>query len=213
MKGSSRLPTRVMKTLHVLALLSLSVFVVSCGIGHDRNRSEMLVSVADQKMLLSQRGQPVKVYPVSTSKFGLGDVPKSKCTPLGTMKVARKFGDGAVPGTVYKSRKPTGEILKPDAPGRDPIVTRILWLRGTEEQNRNAFDRYIYIHGTPEERTIGSATSYGCIRMKSHDVIDLYNRVGINASVTVVTQPLSQTEAGRLYDQAIQTQQAAATAQ
>ena len=72
----------------------------------------------------------------------------------------------------------TGEILVPDAPGRDPIVTRILWLRGREAQNANAYGRYIYIHGTPEERNIGTPASYGCIRMRSRDVIQLYDIVG-----------------------------------
>ena len=84
----------------------------------------------------------------------------------------------------------TGEIVAPNSPGRDPIVTRILWLRGREAQNANAFGRYIYIHGTPEERLIGTPASYGCIRMRSTDVVQLYNIVGIGAAVTIVDVPL-----------------------
>jgi lipoprotein-anchoring transpeptidase ErfK/SrfK len=94
---------------------------------------------------------------------------------------------------VFKDRKPTGEILAPDAPGRDPIVTRILWLRGLEAQNSNAYSRYIYIHGTPEERNIGARASFGCIRMRSRDVIQLYDIVGPQARVTIVNEPLAAT--------------------
>jgi len=77
-----------------------------------------------------------------------------------------------------------------NSPGRDPIVTRILWLRGLESQNANAFARDIYIHGTPEEWRIGSPASYGCIRMRSSDIVQLYNIVGIGAAVTIVNTPL-----------------------
>src|SRR5690606_32987449 len=114
------------------------------------DRSKMIVSVRDQKMLLMRDNQPVKTYKISTSKFGLGDTPRSNCTPLGRMKVAKKIGCGQPCGAIFKSRRPTGEVLKPNAPGRDPIVSRILWLKGTQGHNRNAFNRYIYIHGTPE---------------------------------------------------------------
>lgn len=138
---------------------------------------ELRVSVADQKMALYENGAAVRVYGVSTSKFGLGDKPGSNFTPIGRMQVAKKIGHGLPPGMVFKGRKPTGEILRPNAPGRDPIVTRILWLQGTESKTRNAFRRTIYIHGTPEETNIGRPASYGCIRMRSMDVIDLFNRV------------------------------------
>ncbi len=149
-------------------------------------RNKMIVSVADQKMLLVRDGNPVKSYKISTSKFGVGDRPNSNCTPLGRMQVAKKIGDKTAVGSVFKNRRPTGEILKPNAPGRDPIVTRILWLTGTESRNQNAFRRTIYIHGTPEERRLGTPASYGCIRMGSRDVADLYNRVGHGADVFVI---------------------------
>jgi lipoprotein-anchoring transpeptidase ErfK/SrfK len=92
---------------------------------------------------------------------------------------------------VFKDRRRTGEIIAPDSPGRDPIVTRILWLRGREAQNGNALARNIYIHGTPEERNIGSPVSYGCIRMRSSDIISLYQIVGWCAEVTIVDAPLA----------------------
>ena len=159
------------------------------GIGKD-NRNKMIVSVKDQKMLLVRDGVPVKTYKISTSKFGCGDRPGRNRTPLGRLQVAKKIGCDSPLGSVFKSRRRTGEILKPNAPGRDPIVTRILWLKGTESRNRNTFKRTIYIHGTPEEHRLGRPASYGCIRMSSNDVADLYNRVGYGADVFVIRKSI-----------------------
>jgi hypothetical protein len=141
-------------------------------------------------LALVEQGKLTAVYPVSTSKFGLGDWRGSFRTPLGELEVADKIGDGASLGTKFKDRRRTGEIVAVDAPGRDPIVTRIIWLRGREPQNANAFARDIYIHGTPEERNIGHPASYGCIRMRSTDIINLYDMVGLGAHVTIVNLPL-----------------------
>jgi hypothetical protein len=110
---------------------------------------------------------------------------------LGKHRVVKKIGHGLPPGAVFKSRRPTGEVLPVDAPGRDPIVTRILWLDGKESHNRNSFGRFIYIHGTPEERNIGLPVSYGCVRMRSRDVIALFDRVGVGARVDIFREPLS----------------------
>jgi lipoprotein-anchoring transpeptidase ErfK/SrfK len=134
---------------------------------------KILISVPEQRMLVLERGTPVSSYPISTSKFGLGDAGGSYATPLGKLEVARKIGGGAPLGMKFKDRKPTGEIVPVNSPGRDPIVTRILWLRGLEARNQNAFARYIYIHGTAEEKNIGKPVSYGCIRMRSRDVAAL----------------------------------------
>jgi lipoprotein-anchoring transpeptidase ErfK/SrfK len=175
------------------------LLLASCGTLVNDGKNKMIVSVKDQRMLLVTEGQPVKTYKVSTSKFGLGDKPGSNHTPLGRMKVTRKIGCHQAKGAVFKSRRATGEILPANAPGRDPIVTRILWLSGTEPHNRNAFRRYIYIHGTPEERNLGKPASFGCIRMSSRDVADLYDRVGVGAEVYVIRGPLSQTSAGQAY--------------
>lgn len=170
-------------------LLTVVVLLVITGCA-DRDH-QLVVSVPEQRMVLLTRGQPVAAYPVSTSKFGLGDRPGSNGTPLGQMEIAQKIGGSAPLGMVFKSREPTGEILRLDAPGRDPIVTRILWLRGTEERNRHAFDRCIYIHGTPEERFIGQPASYGCVRMRSRDVAALYDVVGNGARVYVENTPMA----------------------
>lgn len=150
----------------------------------------IVISTRDQKLAVLDRGTLLTTYPISTSKFGLGDSLRSSRTPLGQLEIAKKIGDNAPLGAVFKDRIRTGEIVPPNSPGRDPIVTRILWLRGREAQNANAFGRYIYIHGTPEERLIGVPASYGCIRMRSNDVIQLYNIVGAGAAVTIVDAPL-----------------------
>jgi L,D-transpeptidase catalytic domain len=91
---------------------------------------------------------------------------------------------------VFRNRRFTGEILKPNAPGRDPVITRIIWLRGLEASNAHAFSRCIYIHGTPEEKTIGRPASYGCIRMKSRDIAELYAQLPIGALVEIVNDRL-----------------------
>jgi lipoprotein-anchoring transpeptidase ErfK/SrfK len=147
--------------------------------------ADMIVSVPDQVLALVDRGKLVARYSISTSKFGTGDSNASFRTPLGTLFVSAKIGDRLPPGTVIKNRIPTGEIVGVDAPGRDPIVSRVIWLRGMETQNQKARDRCIYIHGTPEERRIGKPASFGCIRMRSRDVIDLYDRVHIGTHVLI----------------------------
>ncbi len=153
--------------------------------------SEIVVSVPDQEMALIARGKVVARYPVSTSKFGIGDGVGSYRTPLGVMFVSSKVGDGLPSGAVIKSRAPTGEVIAPNAAGRDPIVSRVLWLRGKETQNRNARDRCIYIHGTAEEKQIGKRASFGCVRMRSKDVIALYGQVHIGTPVTISDKRLN----------------------
>ena len=155
---------------------------------------EVLVSVADQKMVLLCDGCIVSKYRISTSKFGVGDSFGSYKTPLGKMRVCEKIGESLDPGTVIKNRSATGEILKVNAPGRDPIVTRILWLEGLENQNRNARTRGIYIHGTPEERTLGEPKSWGCIRMRSSDVMELFERIPTGTPVNIIAEHLPRLE-------------------
>ena len=158
--------------------------------------STIVISVPDQRLALVENGSRVASYPISTSKFGIGDRPRSFATPLGAMQVADKVGGGSPSGSVFKSCRRTGEILRPNTPGRDPIVTRILRLRGLEAKNSRAYGRGIYIHGTPEESRIGRPASYGCIRMKSRDVIQLYNAVAVGAKVEIVNAPLRRALSG-----------------
>ena len=181
------LPTPRVLLIGCLGLVAC-LGVTGCGngiFGRDTH-NKMIVSVSDQRMLLVRDGIPVKSYNISTSKFGVGDRPGSNCTPIGRLQITQKIGDNRALGSVFKNRRPTGEIVKPNAPGRDPVVTRILWLKGTEPRNQNAYRRSIYIHGTPEERRLGRPASYGCIRMGSRDVADLYKRVGYGADVFVI---------------------------
>src|SRR6266446_4875817 len=169
--------------------LLLALFLASCAAPDTQHH--IVISTRDQQLALLERGTLLATYPVSTSKFGLGDRPGSRFTPLGQLQIAEKIGDNASPGAVFKDRRRTGEIVLANSPGRDPIVTRILWLRGLEPQNANAFTRDIYIHGTPEERLIGTRASYGCIRMRSSDIMNLYDIVGIGAAVTIVDGSLA----------------------
>ena len=186
-RGIGILPMRYALEAHATLLLAL--LIASCAAPDTRH--QIVISTREQKLALLDRGNLMTIYPVSTSKFGLGDWPGSRYTPLGRLEIANKIGDNAPLGAVFKDRRRTGEIVLPDSPGRDPIVTRILWLRGLEPQNANAFTRDIYIHGTPEERLIGTHASYGCIRMRSSDIINLYDIVGVGAGVTIVDTSLA----------------------
>jgi lipoprotein-anchoring transpeptidase ErfK/SrfK len=160
------------RSLAAVALISLGASCASPDLRH-----EVIISIPEQRMALLEDGVPISTYPVSTSKFGLGDLPGRSGTPLGTLEIAQKIGRGAPSGAVFKDRRRTGEIVLPDAQGRDPIVSRI-------------YSRYIYIHGTPEERNIGLPVSYGCVRMRSRDVIELFDIVGTGARVMIEDEPL-----------------------
>lgn len=172
-----------------LSLVLTAVFTCVISARAD-GPSRVIISVKDQKLMVMGNGAKLATYPVSTSKFGLGDDWGRMTTPLGFLQVAEKIGDHAPVGAVFRNRRFTGEILKPNAPGRDPVITRIIWLRGLQASNAHAFSRCIYIHGTPEERLIGRPASYGCIRMKSRDVAALYAQLPLGAIVEIVSDRL-----------------------
>jgi hypothetical protein len=183
----------------LLILLCLAAFpgvlraeVIPLGINSSSGQchSEIIVSVKDQQLMFKKDGKTEFRFPVSTSRFGIGDRFGSYATPLGKFFVRMKIGSGQPLGEVFHSRTPTGEVLKPNAPGRDPIVTRILWLEGAEPGNRNAFNRGIYIHGTPQEKLLGRPASYGCIRMRSSDVAALFDRVVTGTTVRIIPDHL-----------------------
>src|SRR5438093_6321475 len=161
--------------------------------------------IPDQKLMLMGNGGRVAIYPVLASKYGVGDFRGKMTTPLGYLMVAKKIGDNAPVGAVFHHRRWTGEVLQPNAPGRDPVTTRIIWLTGLETQNAQAFHRGIYIHGTPEEKTIGRPASYGCIRMKSADVAVLYNQVPLGALVQITPDHLPKVPKARPLPQAVST--------
>jgi lipoprotein-anchoring transpeptidase ErfK/SrfK len=172
-----------------LALVLIASILLATGVRAE-GPSRLVVSVREQKLMVMANGEKLATYPVSTSKFGLGDNWGRMTTPLGFLQVARKIGDNAPVGAVFHNRRFTGEILKPNAPGRDPITTRIIWLRGLQASNAHAFSRCIYIHGTPQEKLIGRPASYGCIRMKSRDVAALYAQIPLGAIVEIVPDRL-----------------------
>ncbi len=178
-----------MKQRVLYVCLLLAVLLAPC---HLLASPSIVVSVPEQRMALLNDGVPVATFPVSTSKYGVGDANGSYRTPLGTLEVASRIGANAPLGAVFKNRARTGEILRPDTAGRDPIVTRILWLRGCEASNAAAYSRGIYIHGTPQERLIGRPASYGCIRMRSRDVVRLFDSVAVGTKIAIVNQPLSR---------------------
>jgi hypothetical protein len=175
--------------LLAIILSSISIAPLFAAMPVDTS-TQIIVSVRDQRLMLVRNGAKVAVYPVSTSMFGLGDAWGRMTTPLGYLAVEKKLGDNAPMGAVFHNRRLTGEILQPNTPGRDPITTRIIWLRGLEAKNAHAFQRGIYIHGTPQEKTIGRPASYGCIRMKSSDVVALYQQVPLGALVQIIPDRL-----------------------
>lgn len=147
------------------------------------------VSIERQTLGLFDQDQLVAEYPVSTSRHGIGFEEGSFKTPLGSFQVAEKIGHDAPGGTIFKSRQPVG-LWTPgrgsQADGDDLVLTRILWLDGLDEDNGSTLARYIYIHGTNHEELIGTPASRGCVRMRNHDVIDLFDRVPEGTPVRIV---------------------------
>ena len=145
------------------------------------------ISVACQELtLFDDAGQVLTRYPVSTAAKGVGERNGSGCTPRGAHVIRAKIGAGQPLRAVFVGRRPTGEVWTPalaaQHPGRDWILSRILWLSGTEPgQNRlgdcDTMRRYIYIHGCPDTATLGVPDSHGCIRMGNADIVDLFDRV------------------------------------
>ena len=120
-----------------------------------------------------------KIYQISSAKNGLGEKENSYCTPRGRHKISKKIGDGLKENSVLVGREFTGEIFNESMfeqyPDRDWILTRILWLEGLEEHNKNSKDRYIYIHGTPDSTKLGKTGSKGCIRVNNNDMVEIFN--------------------------------------
>ena len=153
------------------------------------------ISIPEQSLkLLADDGRELKRYSVSTSRNGAGEMEGSFCTPRGEHVIRAKIGAGQPLNTVFRGRRPTGEIWTPELgerfPGRDWILTRILWLSGREVgKNRlgkmDTMRRYIYIHGSPDSVPMGKPGSIGCIRVRNHDIVDLFDRVTAGTEVRI----------------------------
>ena len=152
------------------------------------------ICISMQQLSVIEDGRIERIYPVSTAKNGPGELRGSECTPRGRHKIRAKIGAGLPLYSVFRGRRPTGEVYTPELgqqfPERDWILTRILWLGGLEP-GKNRFGpvdttwRYIYIHGCPDDLMDGKPGSHGCIRMHNADMLELFDRVAINTEVTI----------------------------
>lgn len=161
-----------------------------------RDDARIDISIPQQTLTLVIPDSGHQVFPVSTALNGPGQKFGSECTPTGRHVVRACIGAGQALNTVYIGRRPTGEIysesLGQEQPGRDWILTRILWLSGLEPGinrlgNVDSMRRFIYIHGTPYEEQIGLPVSKGCIRMRNADIIDLFSQVRSGTYVNITT--------------------------
>ncbi len=153
------------------------------------------IEVGAQRLVAyDRRANVVLDRPISTARRGVGERSGSECTPRGGHVIRAKIGDGCPANTVFEGRRPTGELYSPRLreryPERDWILTRILWLSGTEPGfNRlgkvDTMRRYIYIHGAPDEDPMGQPSSHGCIKMRNRDVIELFDRTAAGTPVSI----------------------------
>lgn len=156
--------------------------------------AEILVGISRQTLEFTRRGEVRARWPVSTSRFGPGELADSMGTPRGPHRVRACIGQGQPPGAVFVGRRATGEIYSEELarrhPGRDWILSRILWLCGEQPgYNRHgradSMRRYIYIHGTPDSQPMGVPRSHGCVRMRNADVIELFELAGPGCRVDI----------------------------
>ena len=149
-----------------------------------QTRRSIHVSIRDQQLTLLEGETPIRRYPVSTSRFGIGTEEGSFKTPTGNFRVAQKIGHGMPSSTVFRGRVP----LNPDDPlpaTEDLVMSRILWLDGIDADNTNTRERFIYVHGTKHEDKIGQRDSHGCVRLRNADVIELFDLVDEGTLVVI----------------------------
>lgn len=155
------------------------------------------ISIASQRLVYFEQGQEKAVFGVSTGLNGVGNLKNSGQTPLGSHIIRAKIGQNMPINTVFVGRRPTGEVFNEDLakqfPDRDWILTRILWLSGTQKGiNRlgevDTMQRYIYLHGTPDSEPMGQPLSHGCIRMRNTDIIKLFDLVTVGCPVEILAE-------------------------
>lgn len=147
--------------------------------GATLTRFALTVNIAGQSLSLFDEGKFLKKLPCSTSRFGIGQAAGSNCTPLGLHRIAEKIGSGEPAGTVFKGRKIIGHTSQPDL-ANAMMTTRILWLDGLEPGfnhggSVDSHSRYVYIHGTADQKSIGRPSSHGCIHLADADLIPIFD--------------------------------------
>ena len=153
------------------------------------------IDIARQQLRTFKGAQELRCYSVSTARNGVGEMIDSECTPRGCHEIAEKIGADCAANTVFVARRASGEIYSPELaahhPGRDWILTRILWLAGRDHGynsggERDTKARYIYIHGTPDSTPLGMPGSRGCIRMGNADIVELFDATAVGTRVDIV---------------------------
>lgn len=152
----------------------------------------IVISIDDQTLALIEDDEVAARYAISSGAKGVGFVEGSYRTPTGRFRIAEKIGAGEASGTIFQARVPVGLWNPGKGCEKDYILSRILWLEGTDEENANTLERYIYIHGTADEATLGRPASHGCIRLSNEDVIDLFNRVAVGDEVEIAPPTLQR---------------------
>lgn len=163
--------------------------------------TQIVISIAQQTLTVYKRQKVIAHYPVSTAKNGMGSQQDSGCTPLGQHIIAEKIGGSAPSHAVFIGRIATGEIYNAELgalnPERDWILSRIFWLSGLEEGinkgsnsqgSCDTYQRYIYLHGTPDSEPMGVPLSHGCVRMRNEDIIELFEQVEEGTPVNIIAQ-------------------------
>ncbi len=180
---------------NILTALCLGYAAQHLACAEASSESSAIISIADQKMRVLRGDQMIREFPVSTSKFGLGDRFNSYRTPLGRFEVAQRIGHNVPIGGKFYRRNFTGIVYNVrdssiEKRERDSILSRIIWLRGLDPQNQNAYHRGIYIHGTNQESSVGKPVSYGCIRMKNSDVVEVFELLPEGSKLVIQVDPL-----------------------
>ena len=162
---------------------------------------QLTINIAQQTLTVYKQQQDIAYYSVSTAKNGIGSQQDSGCTPLGQHIIAEKIGSNVLSNAVFIGRVATGEIYDTELgllnPERDWILSRILWLSGLEEGvnkgsnsqgDCDTYQRYIYIHGTPDSEPMGIPLSHGCVRMRNQDIIELFEQVNEGTMVNIISE-------------------------
>ena len=180
---------------HILLVIALLLTGNLISHANEKTKKMLLVSIAEQMLFLTENGNIVDRYPISTSMYGTGNKKNTNKTPIGLHQIKYKIGHKAPLGQIFRATSNTGEIAKIHTDktdlSEDLILTRIMWLDGLEEGvnkggDNDSFKRHIYIHGTNEEGLIGSPASHGCIRMKNEDIVQLFEQVAHYDQVLIV---------------------------